>query len=441
MSSRDRPNTVRQFFRSLGPALIVACVVLGPGRILTSSKVGCQFGYQMTWVLLGAGVLMVATVATAARIGTTLSDSPCQALARRLGRPAALLVGVTVFLIASCFQFSNNLGVLAAIEPLVEIPFAVRAALLVVLNLLAVGCLYGLKRLYAPVEKLMMALVAIMLVGFAANLLLARPSLSGLLGGVVPRLPAELSGDFWPRLSASQKDAAGALVDPWIPVQGLIATTFSIAGAFYQAYLAKEKGWTREQLRNGLVDSFAGTIVLVGLTLMIMTTSAAVLAGSVAPQDLSSAGDVAMQLEPLFGSSAKWLFCTGVLAGALSSFIVNSMIGGTLLADGLGLDARMDSAWTKRFTVVVMLVGAAIALTTTSEARVPLIILAHALTVLGSPILAISLVYLASRRIANGTRVAPTWMIGSVSLGALVVLALAARTAVRIWLQLTGGAG
>ena len=53
----------RSIFRSLGPALIVACVVLGPGSILTSSKVGCQFGYSMIWLLLLAGLLMVGAVA------------------------------------------------------------------------------------------------------------------------------------------------------------------------------------------------------------------------------------------------------------------------------------------------------------------------------------------------------------------------------------------
>ena len=38
--------------RTLGPALIVASVVLGPGSILTASQVGASFGYELVWVLV-----------------------------------------------------------------------------------------------------------------------------------------------------------------------------------------------------------------------------------------------------------------------------------------------------------------------------------------------------------------------------------------------------
>ena len=176
-------------------------------------------------------------------------------------------------------------------------------------------------------------------------------------------------------------------------------------------------------------------MILVGITLMVMITAASVLAGNVKPEDLKSAGDVAQQLEPLFGRYAKILFCLGIFAGAISSFLVNSIVGGTLLADGLGLDARIDSVWTKRFTVLVMLIGMLVALATSAQGRLPLIIFAQAVTVLGGPVLAFSLLYLGTRRDAQGNRVASWWMLAITGCGLLVVVALAVRTAVRIWLQ------
>lgn len=108
------------FFRSLGPAIIVASVVLGPGSILSASKVGTQYGYSMIWVLVLAGVFMAGMTALAARLGVSYEGSLCDELCLRLGRPFAALVGATIFGIATCFQFSNNLGVLAGIEPLLE---------------------------------------------------------------------------------------------------------------------------------------------------------------------------------------------------------------------------------------------------------------------------------------------------------------------------------
>lgn len=432
---QGRMSPLARLLRSLGPALIVACVVLGPGSILTASQVGCQYGYDLLWTLAAAGTLMAGAVAAAARVGVGLDASPCAELAQRVGRPAALLAGLCVFGIASCFQFSNNLGVLASIEPLAPLSGGAKAAVLAALNLLLIACLFGFKRLYAPLEKLMMVMVAMMLAGFAANLWFAQPSPSAALAGLVPGFPPELSGSLVPRIETAA-DGARRLVDPWFVVQGLAVTTFSIAGAFYQAYLVREKGWNAGQLRAGLVDVFAGMLVLVGITMLIMCTSAAVLHGRVEPQSLRSAADVARQLEPLFGASAKWLFCLGIFAGAFSSFLVNSMIGGALLADGLGCDARIDSRATKWGTTAVLLIGMTVALATDEASRVPLIIFAQGMTVLGGPVLAWALWTLLEAVRREGRLAVPGWIRGLTLAGGLVVLALAVRTAWRVALSL-----
>ena len=65
-SNKNDPGVFQRVIRGVGPAIIVACIVLGPGSILTSSKVGCQFGFEMAWVLLAAGILMFGAIATAA---------------------------------------------------------------------------------------------------------------------------------------------------------------------------------------------------------------------------------------------------------------------------------------------------------------------------------------------------------------------------------------
>jgi manganese transport protein len=425
----------RRVLRSIGPALIVACVVLGPGSILTSSQIGCQYGFQLLWVLVAAGMLMVAAVAAAARLGVALTRSPCSELAHRVGRPAAAVTGLSVFCIAACFQFSNNLGVLASIEPLIDVAPTTRVFLLLALNGLLVMCLFGMERLYRPLEKLMMVMVGLMLVGFAANLFFARPAIGEMIRGLVPSLPADLTGEWLPRLVEGESGSR-QILDPWLVVQGLIVTTFSIAGAFYQAYLVKEKGWTSADLKEGVVDSAVGTFVLVGISVLIMATSASVLAGRVDPGQLKSAADVARQLEPLFGAASKWLFCIGIFAGALSSFLVNSMIGGTLLADGLGFDAALDSRAVKIGTTAVLFVGMAVALMTSPESRVPLIIFAQAMTVLGGPLLVCALGYLLFCLRKEQHLPVPVWMGLLLGLGTVTVVVLAIRTAWRLSLTL-----
>jgi manganese transport protein len=414
-------DTRRGFLRSIGPAIIVASVVLGPGSILTSSRVGCQFGYELIWVVVLAAVMMVTMTALAARLGVLCDGTLCDEIAARAGRPFAALVGIVLFLVVACFQFSNNIAVVAAIEPYEASGTNWKYLALVILNASVLVVLFGFRRLYDPIEWMMKILVGVMLLGFLGNVAFAQPAIGKILGGFLPSLPESLVGDLMPRVSG------GEVLDPMLPVQGLIATTFSVAGAFYAAYLVRQKGWGKRDLRDGLRDSVVGISVLALLTLMIMVTAAAVLHGRVEASSLTSAADVAMQLEPLFGRWAKLLFSIGLLAGALSSFLINVMIGGTVLSDGLGLGGDMDQKWPKRLTALALLIGLGVALLSLDAPPVRLIVFAQAMTVLGNPILAGVLLWLSTRFPT------PRWIQVLAACGFLLVLVLAVRTGVNIY--------
>ncbi len=385
MTSDASDSLFWRWLRTVGPAIIVASVVLGPGSILTNARVGWQYGYDLVWVLVTACVLMIGLVLLSGQLGVILVRTPCEEIAHRLGRPMALLAGGSLFLVATCFQFSNNLGVLFAVEPfLAELAPGTAQTLsifaLVALNALAIAALFGLRHLYRPVEWLMKGLVGLMVIGFAANLLFAQPSLLATLGGLVPRI-----------------DTLPAALDP--QVIALFATTFSVAGAFYQAYLVRQKGWTTTDVRKGLVDTLVGIATLGLCSLMVMITAASVLRGNPDVTALDNAADVARQLAPLFGPMALVLFCAGIFAGALSSFLVNAMIGGTVLSDGLGYGGSIDQLGPRLGTLAALLFGmiVAIAIKVANLEVGPLIILAQGVTVLGNPLLAGLLLWLATR--------------------------------------------
>ena len=446
MSSAQDSTPRFNLWRTLGPAIITASVVLGPGSILSASRIGYQHGYAMAWILLLAVGMMIGMTALSARLGVTLEGTLCSELARRVGRWAAVITGVSLFLIAACFQFGNNLGVIAAIEPFVpggasaggeenNLSTAkwVSTGLIVLLNWLIIVALFGFQRLYQPVERLMKILVVLMIVGFAGNLVMARPDLATAMMGLVPQLPDGATETLLP------KAVDGEIVDHLVPVIAMFVTTFSVGGAFYQSYLVRKKGWTRDNLREGFVDSTVGICILGLVTLMIMVTAAAVLHDNPDVSEPKSAADVARQLEPLFGPAAKVLFCLGIFAGAFSSFFVNAMIGGTILSDGLGLGGDIDQPWPKHFTVLALLVGmgVAVAVHSTGKPPVNLIIFAQAMTVLGLPALAATLWYLATRKDLTGELSVPMWMKLVAALALVIVTLLAVRTGVQVWLKLT----
>jgi Mn2+/Fe2+ NRAMP family transporter len=420
--SPTRKSVVFAFFAALGPAVIVASVVLGPGSILSNSKVGAAYGFSMVWVLLLASGLMMTMVALGARLGVVLEGTMCDELAARVGRPFAAIVGLTIFLICAGFQFGNNLGVLAAIEPWLPEPaekgegiaglLTVPNLILVLLNAAIIVFLFGLRKLYKPIERLMMILVGMMILAFFGNFVFLL-----FMGG----------GERVAEEAASSTAGGPQSADALIAVLGVIGTTFSVAGAFYQAYLVREKGWGLGDLRQGLIDSVAGISVLGAISLVIMLTAAISFYGRVVK--LENVADVARQLEPLFGPAALILFSLGLFAGAFSSFMVNAMIGGAMLSDGLGLGGKMDSLTTKTFTTAALLVGMIVAVCVPAGNRVGLLVFAQAATVIGLPLLALSMLYLATRSDLSGERAVPGWLKFAALIGLIVVLISAVRLA------------
>lgn len=440
-------------WRAVGPAIITASVVLGPGSILSASKIGYVHGYAMVWVLVFASLMMIGMMALSARLGVVLQGTLCEELARRDGRWVAVITGVSLFLIAACFQFGNNLGVLAAVDPFlpavdpatpgISMVGAIKLAVIVALNIVVIVALFGFRHLYKPIELLMKILVTLMMVAFAANLVMARPDLLEVLAGLIPSLPEGAASTLFPRIEAASMHGdivvePARITDNLTPVIAMFATTFSIAGAFYQSYLVRKKGWSIANLREGLVDSAVGVAVLGLVSLMIMVTAAAVLHGRDDVGELGSAADVARQLTPLFGSAATVLFCLGIFAGAFSSFLVNAMIGGTMLSDGLGLGGDIDQRWPKVFTVLALMMGMGVAIyvEATGLRPVNLIIFAQAMTVLGLPALAIAMFRLATLSDLRGDKAVP-WILKFVALAAVViVIFLAVRTVIVLYFKL-----
>jgi manganese transport protein len=400
----------RKWYQAIGPGLITACVVIGPGSILTSSKVGAANGFDLTWVVALSVIFMMVFMQMGARLGVVLSESPGTIIAERAGRWLAVLIGISIFFIASAFQFGNNLGVDSAFKSYLDFDYIV-----IVFNGLAIGFLFAFKDLYKAIEKLMMCFVGLMLVSFALNLGFALANMPE----VQPAMPG--------------KEGA-PLLD--ISVLGLVGTTFVIAAAYYQAYLVQQKGWTRSELRNGLVDARVGSVLMAVITLMIMCTAAAVLRG----KTLGNVDDVAEQLAPLFGVLGKPLFCVGLFAAAYSSFLVNSMIGGFILSDGLGLGTKPSGLAPRLLTVAVLLTGMGVALYVilTGKEPVDAIVAAQAVTVLAAPLIGGVLLWLTNSKDLMGDDTNSTVVNVVGGIGLMILLAIAWYTAAfKVWPALT----
>jgi len=395
MTSPDPGTPSRAWYQLIGPGLITACVVIGPGSILTSSKVGSANGYGMAWVVVLACVFMLIYMTLGARLGVTAGESPADLVAKRAGRWLAAVIGLGVFFISAAFQFGNNLGVASAFEIFIgdDKPWLL-GTIVVLFNAMTISFLFTFKNLYKAVERLMMVFVALMLTAFCINLLFAQPHWGDLLLGFIPEF-----------LRGVEPKEGEPLLD--LSVLALVGTTFVITAAYYQAYLVRQKGWTHHELKEGARDTRVGAVIMCVITLMIMLTAAAQFHNfdtGKAKENLGEVADVARQLEPTLGTHAKWLFALGVFSAAYSSFLVNSMIGGFILADGLGLGSKPEDLWPRLLTALVLLTGMGVGLfvISTGIRPVPAIVAAQAVTVLAAPLMAGALLWLTNRKDVMG---------------------------------------
>ena len=355
---------IKAIFKSLGPGFIIAALVLGPGSITVASRIGSEYAYAFLWVIVIATVFMITYTSMGARFGVLNSKSILQSIADNYGRWFAIAIGISAFLSTSSFQFGNNLGIGIGMEGITGINERVWP---IVFTSLGIIFIFWAKNLYKLLESLMKFMVIIMILAFFLNLILTKPEIAPLARGFVPS-----------KFSANSLSVVAALM----------ATSFSLAAALYQSYLAQDKGWKRENLKSSLRDTYLGILLLALISATVLITSAAALH----PRGIlvNSAADMALQMEALFGGYAKVIFSVGLCAAAFSSMMVNSVIGGGLLADGLGLGRSMNNRTTKIFIIAILLIGMLVAVFFRGNVIYALI-MAQASSMLAVPLIAIGL--------------------------------------------------
>lgn len=368
--------SLSQRIRRLGPGLITAALVFGPGSLTITTKLGAGFAYQQLWVILLAMIFMIVYTRMTTKIGLAGSISLLGLIRKRFGHIAAIFLGLCIFVITASFQAGNSVGAGVAFS---ELTGTSTNSWVIFFLALAISLLF-FRSFYRILEKIMIAMVLLMLFSFLLTLVLSRPDLGQVLAGIIPSLPAgsEL-------LSVA-----------------LFASSFSLAAAFYQAYLVSEKGWGKEDEAIALMESRDGIIILGLLSTMILMCAAAVLHRNQIP--VNTASDLGLALEPLFGKFATVAFMIGFFAASFSSLVGNATIGGAILSDAFAQGRDLRSGTVRLFIVSVIVIGGGIAIYF-GGFPLELIIFAQAFTIIFAPIAAIFILLIANDPEIMGKRV------------------------------------
>lgn len=357
----------KKWLAYLGPGIITAALVFGPGSLTITSKLGAIYEFELLWVIIMSTVLMMAFTSMGARIGIATDHSLLQSFKERWGKWTSLFAGLGIFLVTVSFQAGNSVAAGVAFAETLNTPTVPWILFVLVCGI----ALLFFKSFYKVLEKVMIVMVGIMLLSFLLTLIITQPDLSLVAKGIIPSIPA------------------GSL----LLVVALVASSFSIVGAFYQSYLVQEKGWNKGEVKKVVKESFSGIFILGCISAMILIGSGAILY----PQgiEVNSASDMGLALQPLFGNWATSLFMLGLFGASFSSIIGNATIGGTLLADALTLGSDLSSKAVRICISLIMITGSVIAIIY-GELPLELIVFAQGVTIFVVPFIGAGIFILAN---------------------------------------------
>tara|TARA_R110002051_G_scaffold42233_1_gene86938 strand:+ start:1458 stop:2642 length:1185 start_codon:yes stop_codon:yes gene_type:complete len=358
----------------MGPAFVAGAWRFGPGALTSAVQAGSQYGYMLLWVILVSAVLMFVFNDMAVRLGLASGDSVVKVTKQKLGRPIGVMAGFGVFSITLMFAVGNAVGSGLALSLLL----GGSVVGWTLASTVAVGLLIAMRNTYKAMERLLVALIGLMSVGFLASTILSDPDWAAAAQGLIPKFPAEAS----------------------VLLIALIGTNFSINSAFYTGYAIHERKLNRQQYRAiTLMDTLPGNVATAFMAMLIIIVASAVLhsTGTVA----TTFPQLASVLEPLAGKVGAVLFSLGFFAAAFSSMAANASAGGTLLADALGWNSSL-SGWRVKLLVYGVLAWGATVAVVAKGSPIELIIIAQALTVLVAPFLGIILFLLTRREDVMG---------------------------------------
>ncbi|MFF7294006.1 Nramp family divalent metal transporter [Microbacterium sp. NPDC008134] len=185
----DAPTTRTTPPRSLwllGPALVAGVAYLDPGNVASNMTAGAQYGYLLVWVVIAGNVMAWLIQYLSAKLGVVTGQSLPEVLGSRLrNRWARRSYWLQAELVAMATDLAEIIGGAVALNLLFNVPLllggfitgAVSMILLTVQN----------RRGARPFEFVIIALMAIITIGFVAGVFVAPPDPAGVIGGLVPR--------------------------------------------------------------------------------------------------------------------------------------------------------------------------------------------------------------------------------------------------------------
>ncbi len=387
--STSYPSIWRRIFAFAGPAYLVSVGYMDPGNWATDLEGGAKFGYQLVWVLVMSNIMAILLQTLCARLGIIYGRDLAQACREAYPRPVSYSLWFLCEIAIAACDLAEILGAAIALNLLFNIPLMVGVLLTAADTLLVLWfSRFGIRL----IEAFILFLVFTIGGCFLVEMILARPVLSEIAAGLIPRLNDQ-----------SLYVAIGILGATVMPHNLYLHSALVQTRRIGQSPAEK-----RVACRYNLLDSVVALncALLINAAILILASSTFFKRGIV----VTEIQQAHLLLTPLLGTTfASGLFAVALLCSGQSSTLTGTMAGQIVMEGFLNFRMR---PWLRRLiTRLVAIIPAAITVYLSGDqGTYKLLILSQVILSMQLPFAVIPLIHFTCDRSKMGEFANPGWV-------------------------------
>ncbi len=349
-----------------GPGIIVMVADNDAGGITTYAVTGAKYGYSLIWFLVLLGPIAYCVQEMTVRLGAVTKRGHAEAIFDAFGSFWGWFSLLDLVITNWLTMITEFIGMTAALSI-----FHIPPVLTVVIVWIIMAAMIIQGR-YWTWEKIAIFLCIINLIYIPAAFMI-HPSVSDVLGGLVPHLPkGGLTNDLLFLLMAN----VGTTIAPWM--------------VFFQQSSIVDKGTTEKDIRFARIDTIVGSFLTVLVAVFLVIVTGKLLYGT----PIASAAEAATKLMPtnqLVGTFvAIGLFDAGLL-GAICISLASSWAFGEVFGWAHSLNNKIREApWFYAYYFFMLVLAGTVVLIPNA----PLILITLFVQVVATTLLPAALVFL-----------------------------------------------
>jgi manganese transport protein len=309
--ARPGRRPVVRLIAGLGPAFVAAVAYVDPGNVAANISAGSREGYNLVWVLVLANAMAAVVQYSSARLGLVTGRSLPELLGERLPRAGRLTYWAQAEIVAAATDVAEIIGGAIALQLLFGLPLLLGGVLIGAAALLLLATQRnGGGRTF---EAVVVALLAVLSIGFAAGAFTGGTDWGGAASGLLPRL----------------RDGGSVLL-----AASMLGATVMPHAIYLHSSLTRDRHAGRAPgvaalLRVNRWDVGLALLLAGAVNIALLVVAAANLRGTAGTGTIEGAhAAIGSALGPLIAA----LFAVGLLASGLASSSVGAYAGAEIMA-------------------------------------------------------------------------------------------------------------